>query len=235
MNHNEARLLIGAEPHSVPPELAEHLATCPECARFQQEMIALDNNIRRALEQGPLTLVAAPAATVTPISKARAARRQKSANWWSGWALAASVALASVLVIWALRPTDTLAHDIVAHVAYESDSWSSKSPAPPEDITATLARAGVALDMNSDKVMYARSCYLRGHLVPHLVVHMPQGLVTVIILPDEKVKQRTRFHENGMTGVIAPAPHGGIAVLTQGNENIDAVAQQVQQSVRWLR
>jgi hypothetical protein len=37
-----------------------------------------------------------------------------------------------------------------------------------------------------------------------------------------------------MTGVITPAPHGSIAVLAQGNENIDAVAAQVQQSVRWL-
>ncbi len=55
MNHNEARLLIGADPHSVPPELAEHLASCPECAQFQREMIALDENIRRALEQAPLS------------------------------------------------------------------------------------------------------------------------------------------------------------------------------------
>jgi hypothetical protein len=34
--------------------------------------------------------------------------------------------------------------------------------------------------------------------------------------------------------VITPAPHGSLAVIMQGNENIDAVAQQVQQSVRWL-
>ena len=42
------------------------------------------------------------------------------------------------------------------------------------------------------------------------------------------------FHEDGMTGVITPAPHGSIAVLMKGHENIDAVAQQVEQSVRWL-
>jgi hypothetical protein len=34
--------------------------------------------------------------------------------------------------------------------------------------------------------------------------------------------------------VISPAPHGSIAVLMKGSENVDAVAQQVQQSVRWL-
>ena len=49
MNHNEARLLIGADPHAVPPELAEHLAGCPECAQFQREMAALDRQHPRAL------------------------------------------------------------------------------------------------------------------------------------------------------------------------------------------
>ena len=234
MNHSEARLLIGAEPDSPPsPELSAHLASCPECTQFQREMTALDANIRRALEQAAVTAELA-AASVTPIVSARAARSAKPTNVWSGWALAASVAVLSVFVIWALRPSDTLAHDIVAHVEYESESWSKNQPVAPNTVNDTLAKAGVALDMSSDKVMYARSCLFRGHLVPHLVVSTAKGPVTVLVLPQEKVAHRTDFHEDGMTGVITPAPHGSIAVLALGSENIDAVAQQVQQSVRWL-
>ncbi len=246
MNHNEARLLIGADPHSVPPELAEHLASCPECAQFQREMIALDENIRRALEQAPLSgaqpgeapLSAAPptgaAASVTPITSAPGVRRRTRKNAWSGWALAASVALVSMLAVWTLRPTDTLAHDVVAHIEYESRSWTSTEQPPPAEVNETMAQAGVALDMSSDKVMYAHSCLFRGHVVPHLVVSTPEGPVTVMVLRYETVKHRMNFHEDGMTGVITPAPHGSIAVLMKGNENIDAVAQQMQQSVRWL-
>ena len=232
MNHNEARLLIGADPHSVPPELAEHLASCPECSLFRNEMIALDANIRRALEQAPLT--AAPPASVTPITNAPAAQRRKRANSWSGWALAAGVAAISMIAVWTLRPNDSLAHDVVAHIQYESKSWSSNEQVTAADVKETLARAGVAIDMDSDKVMYAHSCLFRGHVVPHLVVSTPQGPVTVMVLPHESVKHRTSFHEDGMSGVITPAPHGSLAVIMQGNENIDAVAQQVQQSVRWL-
>ena len=236
MNHNEARLQIGADPHSTAPELAEHLASCPECSQFRREMVALDTNIRRALEQAPLS-AAPPAAaptTVVPITSAATAQRRKSARHWSGWALAASVALVSVLAVWALRPTDSLARDVVRHVEYESNSWSSKEDPAPGEIKETLAQAGVALDMNSDKVMYAHSCPFRGHTVPHLVVKTPQGPVTVMVLRYESVKHPMKFHEDGMTGVITPAPHGSIAVLMKGNENIDAVAQEVQQSVRWL-
>jgi hypothetical protein len=247
MNHNEARLLIGAEPHSAPPELAEHLAGCPECSQFLREMLALDANIRRALEQAPSGAAApsetpataaaaatAPTASVTPITSASMARRRKPTNTWSGWAVAASVVAISMLTVWALRPNESLARDVVAHVEAESQSWSSKEDPPPAEIKETLAQAGVALDMSSDKVMYAHSCLFRGHVVPHLVVSTPQGRVTVMVLRYESVKHRMDFHEDGMTGVITPAPHGSIAVLMQGRENIDAVAQQVEQSVRWL-
>ncbi len=236
MNHNEARLLIGAEPHAAPtPELAEHLATCAECTQFQREMIMLDGNIRRALGHGPLIVATpAPAASVTRISSARTGRQAKPYSTWSGWAWAASAAVASVMVLWALRPGDTLAHALVAHVEYESDSWSRDHPVPTTTTNSILTKAGVALDMSPDKVVYARNCLFRGHVVPHLVVTTSRGPVTVLILPQERVTHRTSFHEDGMTGVIEPAPHGSIAILALGSESVDAAAHEVQQSVRWL-
>src|SRR5581483_1188203 len=60
-------------------------------------------------------------ASVSQISDARRARGAKRAGPWSGWALAASVAAASMLVVWLLRPTDSLAHDVVTHIEYESN------------------------------------------------------------------------------------------------------------------
>ena len=262
MKHSEARLLIGADPGTTPTELAAHLAGCPECSQFQREMVTLDGQIRLAFERGPLGAVlsgedsggvssppdghgategtataenvaAAPKtfASVSPIS---AARRPKRRSVWSGWALAASVAVASMLVVWLLRPTDSLAHDVVTHVEYESASWSSHEQIAPADVKEALAKAGAVLDMSSDKIMYAHSCPFHGHIVPHLVVTTPSGPVTVMVLADEHIKHRTSFHEDGMSGVITPGPHGALAVIMQGNENIDSVADEVQKSVHWL-
>jgi hypothetical protein len=228
MNHGEARLLIGADPQAVPPELAEHLASCAECSQFRREMTALDTNIRRAL----LPEVAPVASIAEARTNAQAATR-KRANTWTGWALAASVALVAVLGVWALRPNDSLAREVVQHVQFESNSWTSDEHVTPADVKDTMAQAGVSIDMNSDKVMYAHSCLFRGHVVPHLVVSTPNGRVTVMILRYENVTHRMNFHEDGMTGVIMPAPHGSMAVLMQGNENINAVAQAMQQSVHW--
>jgi hypothetical protein len=242
MNHNEALLIIGADPSATSAELSEHLAGCPECAQFQREMVTLDNDIRRALEQGPLGTAAeltgaAPAqvaTSVTPITDAPKTRRSKRAKVWSGWALAASVAVASMLAVWLLRPSESLAHDVVEHVEYESGSWTSHEQISPAAVKKALAKAGAELDLSSDKIMYAHSCVFHGHVVPHLVVTTPSGPVTVMVLPEEHVKQRVAFHEDGMSGVITPAPHGSLAIIMQGNENVDSVAQEVQQSIHWL-
>lgn len=220
MNCGEARLLIGAEPHASSPELEEHLKGCAACRRLREEMRALDGDIRRALEQPPLT----------------SAQRTLRPAAWRPWALAASVLLAftAVLSVWVLRPSATLAHEVVAHVQAEPDSWLAKQHVAASDISEALKGAGVALNMSSDHIMYAQSCWFRGHYVPHLVVQTDKGPATVLLLRHEHVPMRRSFHEDGMSGVLVPSGGGSIAVLTQGNADAGAIAGQMQQQIHWL-
>ena len=220
MNCEEARLLIGAEPHALTAELEAHVQQCPGCARFRDEMRTLDANIRRALERPP------------ELARARAPRPAT----WRQWALAASVVLATLaaLGVWLLRPSDSLARDVVAHVQAEPESWLATQHVNAPDIDKALRSAGVELDVTSDKITYAQSCWFRGHYVPHLVLQTARGPATVIILRHEQVRARRDFHEAGMNGVIVPAGQGSIAVLTRGGGNVDAIAGQMQQDVRWV-
>ncbi len=219
MTCDEARLLIGADPGATRPELEEHLATCAACARFREEMRALDAEIRRALERPP--------DTVRP-------RSGRPSRTWRQWALAASVVLASfaVLAVWLLRPSDTLAREVVAHVQAEPESWLATQHVSAQDIGQALR--GAALDVTSDRVMYAQSCWFRGHYVPHLVIQTARGPATVLILRHEQVRGRRSFHEAGMSGVIVPAEQGSIAVLTRGAGDLDDLAGQMQHDVHWL-
>ena len=219
MNCEQARLQIGADPTASTADLEDHLRDCGQCRQFREEMRTLDTNIRRALERPP-GWVASPRVTAT----------------WRPWALAASVLLAmlAVLSVWLLRPSDTLAREVVAHVQEEPESWLAQEHVDTQGINAALRGAGVSLDITSDRITYAQSCWFRGHYVPHLVVQTPQGPVTVMILRNQRVSGRRTFHEAGMSGVIVPAPQGSIAVLTRGGANTDAAAAEMQQDVRWL-
>ncbi|HXN79692.1 MAG TPA: DUF3379 family protein [Steroidobacteraceae bacterium] len=221
MTCDEARLLIGADPGATTPALEEHLAACAACARFRDEMRSLDADIRRALERPP------------DIARPRSGRQPLP---WRQWALAASVVLATfaMLGVWLLRPSDTLAHEVVAHVQAEPQSWLATQHVSAQGITQALHGAGVALDITSDKIMYAQSCWFRGHYVPHLVIQTARGPATVLILRHEQVRARRTFQEAGMTGVIVPAEQGGIAVLTRGVGDLDDIAGQMQHDVHWL-
>ena len=222
MNCADARRLIGAEPYVTSHELAEHLQDCPVCVEFQLEMVALEANIRRALE--------APA-----IAAPVAARRSRVAMR-SGWALAASVVLAAVatLAVWTLRPSNSLANEVVAHVIAEPQSWASNDAVAPRALEEVLRKSGVILEGTPYSVVYASSCWFRGHYVPHLVVRTAHSLVTVLILRSETVAARQGFREDGLAGVIVPTTQGSIAVLgaEKGSAQLNAVADQMRAAVR---
>lgn len=214
MNCQEARVLIGAEPcgSSPAPELAQHLAECHACTEFQLEMVALEADIRRALEQAPLRMRA----------RARLPAQRR-------WMLAASLLLAflATLAVWALRTEDSIAHEVVAHVIAEPQSWSGMDAVPASELTAVLRKSGVILDATPYSVVYARSCWFRGHYVPHLVVRTPHALATILILQNESVGTRQRFQEGGLSGVILPSTHGSIAVLAAGSAQLDELAERM--------
>ena len=219
MSCEQARLHIGADPSGSTAELEEHLQQCASCRQFRDEMRALDANIRRALERPPQR-VGTSRLTAT----------------WRPWALAASVLLAmlAVLSVWVLHPSDSLAREVVAHVREEPESWLARQHVDAQSVDQALRGAGVRLDIASDRITYAQSCWFRDHYVPHLVVQTAHGPVTVLILRNQKVTERRTFRESGMSGVIVPAPQGSIAVLTKGGANVETLAAQMQQDVRWL-
>src|ERR1700683_2103528 len=131
MTCEEARLLIGAEPHASSRELVEHIQGCPACAEFQLEMLALEANIRRALAEPPV---------------GASARRRVASR--PAWALAASilVGILGVLAFSALHIEDSFAHEVVAHVIAEPQSWAPTDPATQTEIAQVLGRSGLLLE-----------------------------------------------------------------------------------------
>lgn len=219
MTCEEARRLIGAAPYTHCLELAEHVHGCAACAEYQLEMLALEANIRRALENPPVG--------------AHVRRRMTSR---SGWALAASilVGILGVFAVWALRIENSLAREVVAHVIEEPQSWTATDPASQAEVAEVLRKSGLLLEAAPYEIMYARSCWFRGHFVPHLVVRTAHGLATVLILRDENLGTRETFHGDGLYGVLVPSAHGSIAVLAADRAQLDELAARMQLAVRLM-
>ena len=235
MTHDEARLLIGAAPSEVSPPLAEHLAHCPECTLFQQQMRRMDQDLAR--------LFAAPLpprvdTRVLPLPIGRPARSTRTMQVPGLMALAASVVLCVGLgaLFWALRPQPSLASGVIRHIQWESGSWSAVAPMTAEAPAQVLAGAGASLDPADTTVTYARICLFDGHWVPHLVVRTAGGPVTVLVLRQEHVAARQSFRQNGYSGMLVPIPSGGtLAVVAQGDTDPDALARTLDPHLHWTR
>ncbi|GFE81366.1 hypothetical protein GCM10011487_33660 [Steroidobacter agaridevorans] len=215
MNCEELRTLVGAEPNSTNPEVLAHIESCPECARYRQELQAMDRLIYRALA------VEAPTETIASPPK-------QTQNPSRVWRMAASVLIAvlvGAMSLWLLTPRESFAAEAINHVKHEQFSLVRTSETvDDQELEAVLAASRLRLKPGAAKVSYAQSCPFRGQRVPHLVVQTEQGPVTALVVTDAPTQGREHIDEQGFQGEIIPAPRGVIVVLGQ-NVPVDAVAR----------
>lgn len=225
MNCSEAHLHLGAEPNATSADIEAHLRECVECAQYQREMVRLEEKIRRAL------LIDLPALKpeskpVAPVFSAYSRRRQ--------WALAASllIAVTAVLVMWGALPSHSLAADVVSHVVSETIDESFESPVDEATVRDVMKRSGLHLSPINPSIVFMRTCFLRGRLVPHFIVRAEHGTATVLVLPDEPVKAPEHFDGSGYNGVIIPdAKNGSIVVLSRGDVDMERYAAEIRDAV----
>jgi hypothetical protein len=126
-----------------------------------------------------------------------------------------AAALVVALTLWLSRPPESLAAEIVTHVKGEPNSWQQTQPVSADRLEAVLRKSGVKLGQGMQPVVYASSCWFRGHFVPHFVVMTKDGPITVMILVNETVQAPQQFNEEGYSGLLVPARTGSVAVLSR--------------------
>lgn len=236
MNCSDARFALAADPRSAERALLEHLEQCPACAAYAGDMHELDRRLRDALEV-PVPEVTLPSGPYpTPPQGAAPAGSLARRATTRRFALAASAAGVAILLglLWAGFPRESLASAVVAHMAEEPDAWSTSVALSEADIDEVMSRSRVRLTHGRQEVTYAHSCWFRGRHVPHLVVQTPEGPVTVLVLPNEPIRQSIRFDEGGYQGTLVSAPRGSIAVLARTEADVAGIAEQVLAAITFL-
>jgi hypothetical protein len=243
----DVQLHLGGEPGVTTPELEAHLRECPECVQYQREMQELDGQIRRAMMIDLAALkpdadVSMPAAAVlTPTFTSRAPPGsppvRSSFSRSRHWALAASVLLgvALVLVMWGALPRHSLAADVVSHVVSETIDGPLEGPVDEAEVRSVMERSGLHLDPINPSIVFVRTCFLRGRLVPHFIVRTEHGDATVMIMPREFVKKPERFDGAGYKGVIVPDEGKGAVILLSRQEvDLDRYVNEIRRAVHML-
>lgn len=219
----EFRRQVGAEPSLSGRAIDAHRRECPACARWQDELRAMDALMARALAVDTARLA---------LPRARSPAAASRSRWY---AIAASVTVGFALGIALLvgGPRESVAREVVDHVMHEPGALAAAGPVSPAALAGVLDPEGTRLKPGAGDVTFAARCVHQGHVVPHLVLRRPSGAVTVLLLRHREVDEPVRFEEQGFAGVVLPAPRGSIAVVGQGISDLDGVARQVFESVDW--
>ncbi len=223
MNCMDFRRQVGAQPALDGDDIAAHRRDCPACARYQDELRSMDGVIARALALDVARIGRKPAA----VAPAAPQRRL--------FAIAASIAvgLAVGLVLLVGAPRASIAREVVDHIAHEPGTMAGTAPLAPVALTGVLGPEGARLRPGIGDVTFAARCLHDGHVVPHLVVRMPEGVVTVLVLGHRDIGKPLRIEDQGLIGMVLPAPRGSIAIVGQDLADPEGVARKVFEAVDW--
>ncbi|MGH8129993.1 MAG: DUF3379 family protein [Steroidobacteraceae bacterium] len=226
MNCLDFRRRVGAEPFAADEEIRAHRRDCAACARYQNELQAMDGLIARALAVVPTRIRKQDAASAP--ARATPVRRRI-------FAVAASivVGLSIGLALLIGAPRTSIAREVIDHMLHEPGTMAASAPIAPGTLAGVLEPEGTRLRPGLGDVTFAARCVHDGRVVPHLVVRMPEGPVTVFLLRHREISEPIRIEDEGFNGVVLPAPRGSIAIVGRGIENLDGVAKKVFEAVDW--
>jgi hypothetical protein len=220
MKHEEFRRLVGANPKRTEPEVLEHHASCPECAKYATDMRRIDQMVLGALD------VPAPAAGPKPWE----VRRRTP---WLAIAASVLVVVAAGAVLWTGQRREALIVEVVKHADRERDVLIVSDKRVAEDKEQhTMAKAGAHMS-GSLPFSIARTCKIRGVVAPHFVMQTTDGAVAILLLSKERVLMPHSFTELGYEGELVPAGKHSIAIIGTSKEAVAQASEIASRSIEW--
>lgn len=207
MNYSEFKRQLNSDPASEDAEYQAARRSGPEFVQAAAASDAFELQLQRAA-QLPVNheLIASLQALAGTASKA-----SESLLYRFRYAIAASVVLAfsAVFLMQQLAPRgDSVESYVASHFDHDGNKVLALADKPnTEELSDILAALDLRMDASmSQQVRFVKYCPTPEGTGVHLVLNTEQGLVTVIIMPGQKVKDGERFAFNHMEAWLAYSP-----------------------------
>jgi Protein of unknown function (DUF3379) len=225
MNCLEYRRSKLSDPRRLPAEAQAHELECAQCARFAREVDDTDASVAEAL-----------AVRVPEGLAERVLLRRRPARWrWTPWALGAGLALAVAAVVHPFKPnaSEQYARLAIEHVVMEPESLTTERGNDPTVVGAALRSFGGTMKEPIGPVRYVRLCPVEGGTGLHIVFETPEGLATLILVPDKRIAAAAVADAAGWDALVQPAPRGYYAVVTASRAGTIAADRLIRQRIDW--
>ena len=234
MNCEDYKQAIATDPSYDGGEV--HVAECAACQAYRDDMQALERKIAKALalEVPELRMPELADINTKNVVTLPARRRFTTPTWL---AVAATVVVAAFVGIRMFGNDVTypsLSAEILAHLDHEPYALRVTDVPVSDKKLASVVPASIAnLNHDAGLITYAQTCVINGKDIPHLVIQGKRGPVTILLMPDEMVDGAVELHGESINGVILPVGSGSIAIIGEGDEDLQDIQKSVVNSVVW--
>ena len=225
MDNTELRRILLADPNSEHPALQQALAEDAELRQFAAQLQQQQRELEDALQ------IPVPPMLAERLLHIPQQQQKKRPSWFTPLALAASVALLSVLGVQLYQgslATDLGSHAL-AHVHHEADYLLRHAQSQPlSEVNLKLASFDASLQDWQDEIIYARYCTFQGVRSLHLAVKTDTGYATVFIVPkDAELAFSAQFADAQYQGMTLPMANANIVVVSNNAEDLQQLPQKL--------
>lgn len=191
-----------------------HRLQCASCSAEWTDHTAFEGALREALQ------VPVPAGFAERMSQARGFRRR-------GFLAAAATALVAVGAggyAWLARQ-DPLALACIDFVMKEEAKSIMMGAMPREDAERALVATVPLTRLESiGQVKHVGPCPFNGQTSYHVVLMVPQGKVTLLVMPGARLQGRRRAAKEGMSAAVIALKGGSVGIIGADDDLVNSVA-----------
>jgi len=203
--------------------------------RFVEEQLAFEQQLENTLDVSPPENLTDRLILSQQLSQHKLQRKQQHQTWLFS-TIAASLVLA-VSLFFLLPETinsSQLAQQIITHVHNDTHALNVNMDVPKNKIDTMLASYGGKLDGPIGKVSFLGLCIIGEQTGVHMVLNTGQNLVTVIILPTQRIDNSHPLNDTEFSGLVYPSQKGSIAIISEHAESIEQTRRQIDRNLNWL-
>ena len=225
MDNTELRRILLADPFSDDPALQHALAQDAALRQFASELQQQQRELEDALH------VPVPPMLAERLLQIPQQQQKQRRSWFTPLALAASIALVSVLGVQLYQSqyaTDLGSHAL-AHVYHEHDFLLTHAAAQPlAEVNLKLADFSASLQDWQDEIIYARYCTFQGVRSLHLAVKTDTGYATVFIVPKEaELDFVASFADKRYQGLTLAMSKANVVVVSDNADDLQYLPQKL--------
>lgn len=232
MNCLEFRRIQLSDPHCRDAAFIAHRGGCAACAALAERALRFESELKSAMEvEVPPDLESRVLLANAFSAEARMPRRRLLAMAAGGAGVLVTGGIVGGLLTHSRAGFD-LEQAVFAHIDEEPEALTYPTLVATADVAELMAKVGAELIGDPGHVTFANLCTIGVKSIAHLVVTGSRAPVSVLLMPERRVSDRTTLHRGDRQGVLLPIPDGSLAIVGRVGESLDVVEERIRGSLR---